>query len=169
MAETLTDKFARACVRDFGTIDGERVRYYETNSYHIPVYQEVDAFTKLTEEAQFSDKTLGGSISYVEVPNMSNNIDAMLEIIEHIGNTCLYAEINSEVSNCTTCGFQGYDFEKIQAEDGTVRWKCPQCGESDPEKVKTSYRVCGYLSNYTPNVGRSQDILERVKHLDIQK
>lgn len=165
-AETLTDKFAKACIRDFGTVDGEEVRNYETNGYHVPVFQEMDAFTKLSIETQFSDKTLGGSISYVEVPNMSNNIDAMLELIEHIGNECLYAEINSEISTCGTCGFHGYDFTKVYAPDGTIRWKCPACGEQDPEKVKTSYRICGYISNYTPNQGRSEDIMNRVKHLN---
>lgn len=165
-AETLTDKFAKACIRDFGTVDGEQVRNFETNGYHIPVFQEIDAFSKLSIEAQFSDKTLGGSISYVEVPNMSNNIDAMLEIIEHIGNECLYAEINSEISTCSSCGFGGYDFPKVYAEDGTVRWKCPNCGETDPQRVKTSYRICGYISNYTPTQGRSEDIMNRVKHLN---
>lgn len=165
-AETLTDKFAKACIRDFGTIDGENVRNFETNGYHVPVFQEMDAFTKLSTEAQFSDKTLGGSISYVEVPNMSNNIEAMLELIEHIGNECLYAEINSEISTCSSCDFHGYDFTKVYAPDGTIRWKCPNCGEQDPEKVKTSYRICGYISNYTPNQGRSEDIMNRVKHLN---
>lgn len=144
-AETLTDKFAKACIRDFGTVDGEHIRNYETNGYHIPVFEKIDAFSKLSEEAQFSDKTLGGSISYVEVPNLSNNIEAMLEIIEHIGNECLYAEINSEVSTCSVCGFAGYDFPKVSAPDGTVRWKCPSCGETDPEKVRTSYRICGLI------------------------
>lgn len=165
-AETLTDKFAKACIRDFGTVDGEHVRNFETNGYHVPVFQEMDAFTKLSTEAQFSDKTLGGSISYVEVPNMSNNIEAMLELIEHIGNECLYAEINSEISTCATCGFDGYDFPKVYAKDGTIRWKCPCCGETDPEKVHTSYRICGYISNYTPNQGRSEDIMSRRKHLN---
>lgn len=165
-AETLTDKFAKACIRDFGTVDGEHVRNFETNGYHVPVFQKMDAFTKLSTEAQFSDKTLGGSISYVEVPNMSNNIDAMLELIEHIGNECLYAEINSEISHCATCGFEGYDFPKTPAKDGTVRWQCPCCGEIDPEKVHTSYRICGYISNYTPNQGRSEDIMSRIKHLN---
>lgn len=165
-AETLTDKFAKACVRDFGTVDGEHVRNFETNGYHIPVFHKIDAFSKLSIEAQFSDKTLGGSISYVEVPNMSNNIDAMLEIIEHIGNNCLYAEVNSEISTCGVCGFEGYDFKKVYADDGTIRWKCPSCGETDPSKVRTSYRICGYISNYTPNQGRSEDIMNRVKHLN---
>lgn len=167
-AETLTDKFAKACIRDFGHIGDGTKRHYETNSYHIPVFQKIDAFTKLTLEAQFSNKTLGGSISYVEIPNMSNNIDVMLELIEHIGENCLYAEINSEISNCYSCGFCGYDFKKIIVEDGTIRWQCPQCGEIDPQKVKTSYRICGYISNYTPNQGRSEDILNRTKHLNIE-
>jgi ribonucleoside-triphosphate reductase len=165
-AETLTDKFAKACIRDFGHVGDGTQRKFETNSYHYPVFEKIDAFEKLSFETQFSEKTLGGSISYVEVPNLSNNIDAMLELIEHIGNNCLYAEINSEISHCSCCGFQGYDFLKVAAEDGTVRWKCPQCGETDPSKVKTSYRICGYISNYTPTEGRSEDIMNRVKHLN---
>lgn len=165
--EVGTEKFANACIRDFGEIgDGTR-NHFITNSYHHHVMDSIDAFTKLKDEAQFSDKTTSGSISYVEVPNLSNNLDAMLEIIEYIGNNCLYAEINSEISVCNNCGFQGYDFKKITADDGTVRWKCPKCGESDPNKIKTSYRICGYISNYTPNQGRSEDIINRVKHLNI--
>lgn len=165
--ETGTEKFANACIRDFGEIGDGTKNHFITNSYHHHVTDKIDAFTKLEDEVQFSDKTTSGSISYVEVPNLSNNIDAMLEIIEYIGNNCLYAEINSEISICNTCGFQGYDFKKITVNDGTVRWKCPKCGESDPNKVKTSYRICGYISNYTPNQGRSEDIINRVKHLNI--
>lgn len=164
--ETLVDNFAKACIRDFGHVGDFSDRKFITNSYHYLVSEPVDAFTKLTNEAQFSNKTTSGSISYVEVPNMSNNIDAMLELIEHIGNECLYAEINSEISSCGTCGFEGYDFTKITAEDGTVRWECPCCGEQDPVKVHTSYRICGYISNYTPNQGRSEDIMSRCKHLN---
>ena len=164
--ETLVDNFAKACIRDFGHVGDFSDRNFITNSYHYLVSEEVDAFTKLTNEAQFSNKTTSGSISYVEVPCMSNNLDAMLEIIEHIGNECLYAEINSEVSSCGSCGFEGYDFKKVTAEDGTVRWKCPRCGETSPEKVRTSYRICGYISNYTPNKARSSDIINRVKHLN---
>lgn len=164
--ETLVDNFAKACIRDFGHVGDFSDRTFITNSYHYLVSEPVDAFTKLTNEAQFSNKTTSGSISYVEVPNMSNNIEGMLELIEHIGNECLYAEINSEVSCCKSCGFEGYDFTKITATDGTVRWKCPCCGETDPKKVRTSYRICGYISNYTPNEARSADIMGRVKHLN---
>lgn len=109
------------------------------------------------------------SISYVEVPNLSNNLDAMLAIINHIGNTCLYAEVNSEISSCKTCGFSGYDFKKLLADDGTIRWQCPKCGETNPEKISVSYRITGYISNYTPNQGRSEDILNRVKHLNVEE
>lgn len=108
------------------------------------------------------------SISYVEVPNLSNNIEVMLELINFIGDNCLYAEINSEISSCSSCGFQGYDFNKILEDDGTIRWECPNCKEKDPKKVKTSYRICGYISNYTPNQGRSEDILNRTKHLNLE-
>lgn len=164
--ESLVDNFAKACIRDFGHVGDFSNRNFITNSYHYLVSEQVDAFTKLTNEAQFSNKTTSGSISYVEVPNMSNNIEAMLEIIEHIGNECLYAEVNSEISSCGKCGFEGYDFPKTYANDGTVRWKCPCCGETDPDIVHTSYRICGYISNYTPNEGRSEDIIMRCKHLN---
>lgn len=165
-AEVLTDKFAKACIRDFGHIGDETQRHYETNSYHIPVFQHISAFDKLKTEAQFSEKTLGGSISYVEVPNLSNNIDAMLELIEFIGENCIYAEVNSEVSQCENpdCLFQGYDFKKILV-DGGIRWQCPQCGET--ERVRTSFRVCGYLSTLTSLTdGRAEDVFNRVKHLN---
>lgn len=165
--ESAVDKFARACIRDFGQIGDGTQNLFITNSYHHHVTDKIDAFTKLTDEAQFSDKTTSGSISYVEVPNLSNNEDAMLDIMEHIGENCLYAEINSEISRCYTCGCEGYDFKKEYANDGTIRWKCPICGETDPSKVKTSYRICGYISNYTPTEGRSQDIMNRCKHINI--
>lgn len=167
--ETLVDKFARACIREFGHVGDFSSRHYDTNSYHIPVFEKVDAFTKLKLEEQFSDKTLGGSISYVEVPNLSNNIDAMLELINFIGENCLYSEINSEVSHCENpdCMFEGYDFKKIITDDG-IRWQCPVCGEK--ERVRTSYRVCGYLSTLTSVTrGRAEDIFDRVKHLSIEE
>lgn len=164
--ETGVEKFAKACIRDFGQIGDGTQHNYITNSYHHHVSDKVDAFTKLVDEAQFSDKTTSGSISYVEVPNLSNNIDAMLEIIECIGENCLYGEINSEISQCKTCGFKGYDFKKKLDEKGFVKWECPKCGEDNPEKILVSYRICGYISNYTPNAGRSSDIYNRVKHLN---
>lgn len=164
--EVLTEKFADACIRDFGHVGDGTKRRFLTNSYHYYVGEQVDAFTKLTNEAQFSDKTTSGSISYVEIPNMSNNLDVMLRLMEHISNECLYAEINSEISSCRACGFEGYDFKKLIVEDGTIRWQCPHCGETNPEKVKTSYRVCGYISNYVPAAGRSEDVALRVKHLN---
>lgn len=163
--ETGVEKFAKACIRDFGQIGDGTQNLYITNSYHHHVFDKVDAFTKLIDEAQFSDKTSSGSISYVEIPNLSNNIDAMLEIIECIGENCLYGEVNSEVSHCKTCGFSRHDFKKVLI-DNRVFWKCPKCGETNPNKVLTSYRICGYISNYTPNKGRSQDIYNRVKHLN---
>lgn len=166
--ETGTDKLAKACIREFGQIGDGTKNHFLTNSYHHHVSDRVDAFTKLTDEAQFSDKTTSGSISYCEIPNLSSNLDAMLEIIEHIGNTCLYAEINSEVSQCRECGLSGYDFKKIIADDGTIRWQCPKCGNSDPNKMSITYRICGYLSSYIPNQGRSEDIYNRVKHLNIE-
>ena len=165
-AEALTDKFAKACLRDFGQVGDGTQRTYLTNSYHIPVFQKIDAFSKLSNEAQFSDKTQGGSISYIEVPNLSNNIGAMLELIEHIGNNCLYAEINSEVSQCENpdCLFSGYDFKKI-VKNGEIRWQCPKCGEI--ERVRTNYRVCGYLSTLNHlTEGRAMDVFDRVKHLN---
>lgn len=145
--ETSVDKFAKACIRDFGQIGDGTQNNFITNSYHHHVRDKVDAFTKLLDEEQFSDKTTSGSISYIEIPNMSNNIDGMLEIINFIGENCLYSEINSEISHCKTCGLEGYDFKKILSEDGTIRWECPKCGEQNPEKVTTSYRICGLEKN----------------------
>ena len=168
MAETLTDKFAKACIKDFGHVGDGTQRNYLTNGYHIPVFYNIDAFSKLSKEAIFSNKTAGGSISYVEVPNLSNNIDAMLELIEHIGENCLYAEINSEVSQCENpdCMFSGYDFKKI-INKGEIRWQCPKCGET--ERVRTNFRVCGYMSTLNHlTEGRAQDVNERVKHLNIE-
>jgi ribonucleoside-triphosphate reductase len=167
-SETLTDKVARACIKDFGQIGDGTQRTYITNGYHIPVFHPIDAFSKLTEEAQFSDKTAGGSISYVELCNLSNNIDVVLEIIEHIGNTCLYAEMNSEVSQCENpdCGFSGYDFKKI-VDGSTIHWQCPKCGEI--ERVRSNFRVCGYLSSLNHLTrGRAHDVLDRVKHVNIE-
>ena len=164
--ETGTEKFAKACIKEFGQIGDGTQNNYITNSYHHHVTDKVDAFTKLVDESQFSDKTASGSISYVEVPNLSNNIDAMLEIIECIGENCLYGEINSEISKCRTCGFEGYDFKKELNDQGYIRWRCPKCGENDPEKISVSFRICGYISNYIPNAGRSSDIYNRVKHLN---
>lgn len=165
-AESLTDKFAKACLRDFEQVGDGTQRKYLTNGYHIPVFQKIDAFSKLTAEAQFSDKTQGGSISYIETPNLSNNLDAMLEIIEHIGSNCLYAEVNSEVSQCENpdCLFMGYDFKKIM-NGGEIKWQCPKCGETD--RVRTSWRICGYLTTLN-NVkeGRAADVYNRVKHLN---
>lgn len=167
--ETGTETLANACIRDFGQIGDGTQNNFITNSYHHHVTDKVDAFTKLLDEEQFSDKTTSGSISYVECPNMSNNIDVMLELINFIGDNCLYSEINSEISHCYSCGFDGYDFKKVIADDGTIRWECPKCGETNPEKVRTSYRICGYISNYIPNAGRSNDIINRVKHLNLEE
>ncbi len=167
--ETLVDKFAKACIRDFGHVGDFSDRHYDTNSYHVPVFVNIDAFNKLKIEEEFSDKTLGGSISYIETPNMSGNIDAMLELINFIGDNCLYSEINSEISHCENpeCMFEGYDFKKIVTDDG-IKWQCPICGET--ERVRTSYRVCGYISNLTQVTrGRAEDIFDRVKHLNIEQ
>lgn len=140
--ETGTDTFARACLRDFGQVGDGTQRHFLTNSYHHYVGDKVDIFKKLKDEAEFSDKSLGGSISYGEVPNLSNNLDVMLEIMRFIKDNCNYAEINSEISQCTNCGFEGYDFKKILDDKGLVKWKCPKCGCTDPDKVRTSYRIC---------------------------
>lgn len=164
--ETSTEKFAKVCIKDFGQIGDGTQNNYITNSYHHHVSDKVDAFTKLIDEVQFSDKTTSGSISYVEIPSLSNNIGAMLEIIECIGENCLYGQVNSEISHCKTCGFEGYDFKKELDEKGLVKWECPRCGENNPDNVLVSYRICGYISNYTPNAGRSSDIYNRVKHLN---
>lgn len=136
---------------------------YITNSYHIHVTEEIDAFSKLTKEAEFQELSPGGAISYVEVPNMTNNIEAVLSVMQHIYNTILYAELNTKLDTCESCGYEGEI--KIVEKNGKLIWQCPQCGCEDESKMHVARRTCGYIGTQYWNQGRTQEIKERVLHL----
>lgn len=154
--ESTTEKFAKA----IQNLDPSYTRNYVTNSYHIPVFEDIDPFNKLTLEGEFQKYSLGGCISYIEVCDLTKNIPAVLQVIEHIYNTCMYAELNTKSDYCSNCGSTK---EQIITEDYT--WKCAECGCEDPKKLYHSRRICGYLSSIALNRGRTQDIKERVVHL----
>lgn len=161
--ESTTYKFAK-CLQDrFGIIPGVTDKNYITNSYHVHVTEPIDAFTKLTFESEFQELSPGGAISYVEVPNMQNNIPAVLEVIKHIYNTILYAELNTKSDYCQVCG---YDGEIMIVNDGDkLVWECPNCKNRDENKMNVVRRTCGYLGSNFFNQGRTQEIKDRVLHL----
>lgn len=157
--ESTTFKFAKCLQKRFGVVPGITDKDYVTNSYHITPSQPVDAFTKLTVESEFQHYSLGGAISYVETPNMTKNIDAVLEIIKHIYNTIMYAEINTMTSYCHICGCTD-----IKMGDD-LKFHCPNCGNDDFEKMNIALRICGYISTNPFNDGRAADIHDRVYHV----
>ena len=159
-AESLVYKFARKTKERFGVIEGVTDKLYFTNSYHVHVQEEIDAFEKLKFEAQFQKISSGGCISYIEVPNMNNNIDAVLQVIEYMYENIQYAEINTKSDYCQCCGFDG---EIIINED--LQWECPNCGNTNKDKMNVCRRTCGYLGENFWNLGRTQEIKERVLHL----
>lgn len=161
--ESTTYKFAK-CLQDrFGIIPGVTDKNYITNSYHVHVTEPIDAFTKLSFESEFQELSPGGAISYVEVPNMQNNIPAVLEVIKHIYNTILYAELNTKSDYCQVCG---YDGEIMIVDDGDkLVWECPNCKNRDESKMNVVRRTCGYLGSNFFNQGRTQEIKDRVLHL----
>lgn len=161
--ESVTYKFAKCLQNRFGVIEGITDKTYITNSYHIHVTEPVDAFTKLTEEADFQDLSKGGAISYVEVPDMTGNIEAVLSVIKHIYETNMYAELNTKSDHCDACGFDG-QIEVIE-DDGKLIWECPQCGNRNAKKMSIVRRTCGYLGTQGWNQGRTAEIKERVEHL----
>ena len=159
--ESTTYKFAK-CLKDrFGVIKGITDRNYITNSYHIPVFEEVDAFTKLAIESKFQKLSPGGAISYVEAPNLVKNLDAVLELITFIYNNIMYAEINTKSDYCHKCGYTG----EILIDDN-LEWYCPECGNRDHTKLNVARRTCGYIGTNFWNKGRTQEIKERVLHID---
>lgn len=160
--ESTTFKFAKCLRKRFGIIPGITDKDYVTNSYHITPSQPVDAFTKLTVESEFQHYSLGGAISYVETPNMTKNIDAVLEIIKHIYNTIMYAEINTMTSYCHICGCTD-----IKMGDD-LKFHCPNCGNDDFEKMNIALRICGYISTNPFNDGRAADIHDRVFHVGME-
>ena len=161
--EYTTYKFAKCLQRRFGVIPGVTDKSYITNSYHVHVTEEIDAFKKLEFEAQFQRLSPGGAISYVEVPDMQNNLDAVLEIMKFIYDNIIYAELNTKSDYCQVCGYDGEI--SIVEENSKLIWKCPQCGNTDQDKMNVARRTCGYIGTQFWNQGRTQEIKERVLHL----
>jgi len=161
--ESTTYKFAKCLQNRFGMIPGITDKSYITNSYHVHVGEEIDAFTKLGFEAQFQHLSPGGAISYVEVPNMQQNIDAVLEVMQFIYDNIIYAELNTKSDYCQECGFDGEI--QIEEDDGKLVWVCPNCGNKDQSKMNVARRTCGYIGTQYWNQGRTQEIKDRVLHL----
>ena len=159
--ESTTYKFAKCLRERFGRIKGITDRDYITNSYHVPVFEEIDAFTKLKLESEFQRLSPGGAISYVETPNLTNNIDAVLEVIKFIYDNIMYAELNTKSDYCQVCGYDG----EILIDDN-LEWYCPNCGNRDHDKLNVARRTCGYIGSNFWNKGRTQEIKERVLHID---
>ncbi len=161
--ESTTYKFAKCLQKRFGLIPGINDKGYITNSYHVHVAEEIDAFSKLAFEAQFQHLSPGGAISYIEVPNMQQNLDAVLEVMKFIYDNIIYAELNTKSDYCQECGFDG-EIE-IREDDGKLIWVCPQCGNTDQSKMNVARRTCGYIGTQYWNQGRTQEIKDRVLHL----
>ena len=161
--ESTTYKFASCLQKRFGVVPGVTDRSYITNSYHVHVQEEINAFDKLRFEAQFQALSPGGAISYVEVPNMQNNIPAVLQVIRFIYDNIMYAELNTKSDYCQVCGFDGEI--RIAEDDGKLVWECPNCGNRDQNKMNVARRTCGYIGTQFWNQGRTQEIRERVLHL----
>ncbi len=161
--ESTTYKFAKCMQKRFGIVPGINDRGYITNSYHIHVTEEVDAFTKLAFESQFQQLSPGGAISYVEVPDMQQNLEAVLQVMKFIYDNIMYAELNTKSDYCQCCGWDG-EIEIVE-EDGKLIWKCPKCGNTDQSKMNVARRTCGYIGTQYWNQGRTQEIKERVLHL----
>ena len=161
--ESTTYKFAKCLQQRFGIIPGITDRSYITNSYHVHVTEEIDAFTKLRFESEFQQLSPGGAISYVEVPNMQQNLDAVLELMQFMYENIMYAELNTKSDFCHECGYNGEI--QIQEEDGKLIWVCPQCGNKDQSKMNVARRTCGYIGTQYWNQGRTQEIKDRVLHL----
>ena len=162
--ESTTYKFAKCLQKRFGVIEGVTDKNYITNSYHVHVTEEIDAFSKLAFEAQFQALSTGGAISYVEVPNMQNNLEAVLQIIRFIYDNIMYAELNTKSDYCHECGFDG-EIRIVSDADGKLVWECPRCGNRDQTKMNVARRTCGYIGTQFWNQGRTQEIKERVLHL----
>lgn len=162
--ESTTYKFAKRLQERFGVIEGVTDKNYITNSYHIKVTEPIDAFTKLAIESKFQKLSPGGAISYVEVPNMQNNIPAVLEVMKFIYDNIMYAELNTKSDFCQVCGFDG-EIRIVKDKNGKLIWECPKCGNRDQTKMNVARRTCGYIGSNYWNQGRTQEIQERVTHL----
>ncbi len=161
--ESTTYKFAKCLQKRFGVVEGITDKGYVTNSYHVHVTEPIDAFKKLEFEAHFQHLSPGGAISYVEVPDMQNNLDAVLEVMKFIYDHIIYAELNTKSDYCQVCGWDG-EIEIVE-QDGKLIWKCPQCGNTDQDKMNVARRTCGYIGTQFWNQGRTQEIKDRVLHL----
>ena len=162
--ESTTYKFAKCLQKRFGIISGVTDHNYITNSYHVNVREDIDAFTKLTFESEFQKLSPGGAISYVEVPNMQNNIPAVLAVMQHIYKHIMYAELNTKSDYCECCGYDG-EIKIVEDEAGKLVWECPNCGNRDQNKMSVARRTCGYIGTQFWNQGRTQEIRDRVLHL----
>ena len=163
--ESTTYKFAKCLQKRFGTIKGVTDKNYITNSYHVHVTEPIDAFEKLALEAKFQALSPGGAISYVEVPNMQDNLEAVLEIMHFIYDHIMYAELNTKSDFCQECGYDG-EIQIVENEDKKLIWQCPNCGNTDQSKMNVARRTCGYIGSQFWNQGRTQEIRERVMHVD---
>ena len=163
--ESTTYRFAKCLQRRFGIIAGVTDRNYVTNSYHVHVTEKIDAFSKLALEAKFQNLSPGGAISYVEVPNLQNNIPAVLSLVRFIYDNIMYAELNTKSDYCQRCGFDG-EIEIVDDENGKLVWRCPKCGNVDQSTMNVARRTCGYIGSQFWNQGRTQEIRDRVMHLD---
>ena len=163
--ESTTYKFATCLRKKFGIIPGVTDKQYITNSYHIHVTEEIDAFNKLRLESDLQRLSPGGCISYVETPNMQNNIQAVLQVMQYIYNNIMYAELNTKSDYCQVCGYDG-EIEIVKDENtGRLVWECPNCHNRDQDKMNVARRTCGYIGSNFWNQGRTEEISERVCHL----
>jgi ribonucleoside-triphosphate reductase len=162
--ESTTYKFSKCLQRRFGIIKGVTDKNYITNSYHIHVTEPIDAFEKLALEAKFQALSPGGAISYVEVPNMENNIDAVISVMQFIYENIMYAELNTKSDYCQVCGYTA-EIQIVTDDEGKLIWECPHCKNRDQSKMNVARRTCGYIGTQYWNQGRTQEIKERVMHL----
>lgn len=162
--ESTTYKFAKCLQKRFGRIKDVTDHNYITNSYHVSVREKIDAFTKLKFEADFQKLSPGGAISYVEVPKMTDNIDAVLSVMKFIYENIMYAELNTKSDYCQVCGYDG-EINVVTDNHGKLVWECPNCGNRDQAKMNVARRTCGYIGTNFWNQGRTQEIKERVLHL----
>lgn len=162
--ESTTYRFAKCLQKRFGIIPNVTDKNYITNSYHVHVTEEIDAFTKLKFESEFQELSPGGAISYIEVPDMQDNIPAVLTVMKFIYDNIMYAELNTKSDFCEECGYSG-EIEVVEDESGKLIWRCPNCGNSDQSKLFVARRTCGYIGTQFWNQGRTQEIKERVLHL----
>ena len=162
--ESTTYKFAKCLQKRFGIIEGVTDKNYITNSYHVHVSEEIDAFHKLKFESEFQKLSPGGAISYVEVPNMQDNIPAVLSVMQFIYDNIMYAELNTKSDYCECCGYDG-EIQIKEDESGKLIWECPNCGNKDQDKMFVARRTCGYIGTQFWNQGRTQEIKDRVLHL----